>query len=120
MPSSEAAVKVIKGGKTNDNPDERKITLRGVEYTIREIDTDEYDDIIKTLEDGTGNVRFDKLLKAMVARCVRPLPNKPFKFPVYKTLEGIVQEMHYTELEDEAKAAEGAEEAAEDAKPPNS
>lgn len=110
----------VKAGKTDDDPSIRHITLRGVDYTIREIDTNEYDDIITGLADANGAVRFDKLLKAMVLKCVTPLPSKPWKFPVYRTLEAIVNEMHYTDLADEAEKpaeddgpeAEATEEAA--------
>lgn len=106
-----SGLKAVKGGKTDETPDERHITLRGVAYTIREIDTVEYEEIIKEIADPeTGGVRFDRLLKAMVLRCVRPLPSKPWKFPVYRTLEGIVNEMHYTDLPDEAKEDEGTSE----------
>jgi hypothetical protein len=121
--STATALKAVKGGKTDEVPDVRKVTLRGVEYTIREIDVVEYDEIIDGLADENGAVRFDKLLRAMVMRCVTPLGSKPFKFPVYRTLEGIVNEMHYADVKDEA--AEGGDEeadAAEDGetKPPNS
>ena len=104
----------IKSGKTDETPDERHITLRGVDYTIREIDVTEYDEIVKEVADPlTGAVRFDRVLKGMALRCVRPLPSKPWKFPVYRTLEGIVNEMHYTDLPDEADKPEGEGEGGE-------
>lgn len=112
----------IKSGKTDEDPEVRHVTLRGIEYTIREIDVDEYDAIVREVADPvTGAVRFDRLLKGMVLRCVRPLPSKPWKFPVYRTLEGIVNDMHYADLPDEA-AKESEDEAGDEegAKPPNS
>jgi hypothetical protein len=114
----------IRSGKTDEDPEVRHVTLRGVEYTIREIDTNEYDEIVKEIADPlTGAVRFDRLLKGMVLRCVRPLPAKPWKFPVYRTLEGIVNDMHYTDLVDETKkeSEDGDEaEAEKETKVPNS
>ena len=105
----------IKSGKTDETPDVRHITLRGIEYTITEIDVDQYDEIVREIADPvTGAVRFDRLLKGMVLRCVRPLPSKPWKFPVYRTLEGIVNDMHYTDLPDESKKDEKDEAGDED------
>ena len=102
--ASPASVKVIKGGKTDEAPTVRRITLRGVRYTIREIDTVEYDELVEQVQDlATQTVRYDKLLRAMVARCASPMPSKPLPYPVYRTLQNIVEEMHYTDLVDEGE-----------------
>lgn len=115
MSGTATALKAVKGGKTDDGPGVRHITLRGVAYTIREIDVIEYDQIIEGLADENGAVRFDKLLRAMVMKCVTPLGSKPFSFPIYRTLEGIVNELHYTDVEDDAVAAAKAKAAAGEA-----
>lgn len=124
-----AATKVVKSGKTEKTPGVEHITLRGVAYTITEIDVNVYDELIEQLADPNGAVRFDKLLRAMVTACVRPLPSKPWPFAVYRTLEGIVNDMHYTDLKDEAATAEadaegdgetGETEPAEEGETPNS
>jgi hypothetical protein len=112
--STATALKAVKGGKTDDDPSVRHITLRGVEYTIREIDVVEYDEMIEGLADENGAVRFDKLLRAMVLKCVTPLGSKPLKFPVFRTLEDIVNKMHYTDVEPDGED-KGDDESEEDA-----
>ena len=97
--------KAIKTGKQTDQPDARTVVLRGETYTIRELNVDEYDECLKAAEDENGNVPFGKLLRQMVARAVRPIPARPWKFPVYRTLESIVQEMHYTDVVDESEVS---------------
>lgn len=99
-----ANLKAVKGGKTDETPDVKHVTLRGIEYTIREIDVVEYDKMIESLADENGAVRFDKLLRQMVLKAVTPLGSAPLKFPVYRALETIVNEMHYTDLEEDKEA----------------
>ena len=106
MPS----LKAVKGGKVDDEPGVRHITLRGVAYTITEIDVPGYDKAMEAATDPeTGQVPFGKLLRAMVLACVRPIPKEGWKYPVYRTLEGIVNEMHFLDLPDEAAAEPGDE-----------
>lgn len=111
-------VKTIKG----DNPDnefaERKITLKGVEYTIRDLDVPQYEECLKAAEKPDGSVPFGDLLKVMVMRAVSPSPaarKRPLPYPVYRTLENIVNVMHFLDLPDEAappdKDADGEPEA---------
>ena len=109
-------LKTVKGGKTEDEFAERKITLRGTEYTIRELDVVQYKAALKdaTREDGT--TPFQDLLDIMVMRCVTPNPatrSKPMPYPVYRTLEDIVNVMHFITLRDEAAKGEDDEEGAD-------
>ena len=104
-------VKTIRADKTTEEPGVRHITLRGVEYTITEIDVPGYDEALAEATQPDGTVPWGKLLRSMVAKCVRPLPKgKPWSYPVYRTLEGIVNDMHFLDLPDEAAAESGDEE----------
>jgi len=113
MPSS---LKTIKGGKTTDDFETRTITLRGTTYTIRELDTDEYEECLKSAEDDKGYAEFGRLVKLMTIRAVSPSPAarpRPLPYPVYRTLEQIVNVMHFADLAEDSVA----EEADEDAEP---
>jgi len=102
-----AALKAVKGGKTEDEFTSRTITLRGVEYTIRELDVVEYKSALKQATDATGFTPFQDLLDVMVPMTVSPSPaarRKPMPYPVYRTLEDIVNVMHFITLRDEAEA----------------
>jgi len=105
-------VKTVKGGKTEDEFDHRTIKLRGVEYTIKELDVVQYKEALKAATDEkTGMTPFQDLLDVMVLKCVSPSPaarSKPMPYPVYRTLENIVNEMHFITL-DEDKADKPAE-----------
>lgn len=99
-------LKTVKGGKTEDEFSERKITLRGTEYTIRELDVIQYKEALKAATKEDGTTPFQDLLDIMVLRCVSPSPatrSKPMPYPVYRTLEDIVNVMHFITLRDEAK-----------------
>lgn len=120
-------LKTVKGGKTEDEFSERKITLRGTEYTIRELDVVQYKEALKTATREDGTTPFQDLLDIMVMRCVTPSPaarSKPMPYPVYRTLEDIVNVMHFITLRDEAAVAdddESDDEAEDEAEPaPNS
>ena len=119
-------LKAVKGGKTEDEFAERKITLRGVEYTIKELDVIQYKEALAAATKEDGSTPFQDLLDVMVARCVSPSPasrSRPMPYPVYRTLEDVVNIMHFITLRDEAKAAEAGddEEVAEEDQPaPNS
>jgi hypothetical protein len=98
-------LKTVKGGKTEDEFAERKITLRGTEYTIRELDVVQYKAALKDATKEDGTTPFQDLLDLMVLRCVSPSPatrSKPMPYPVYRTLEDIVNVMHFITLRDEA------------------
>lgn len=119
--SAGTTLKAVRGDKVTEEPGVKHIRLRGVDYTITEIDVDQHDEAMKMSEDPlTGQVPFGKLLRAMVMMCVRPLPKgKPWPFPVYRTLEQIVNEMHYIDLPDETPKDDGDEEKAEGEPLPN-
>jgi hypothetical protein len=103
-------LKAVKADKLTAVPGVRHVRLRGVDYTITEIDVDQHDEAMKTAEDENGNVPFGKLLRAMVLMSVRPLPKgKSWPFPVYRTLEQIVNEMHYIDLPDETDEGKESE-----------
>jgi hypothetical protein len=110
-------VKAIRTGKLDEEPGVRHITLRGVEYTITEIDVPGYDKALEASMDENGQYPFNKLLRHLVMACVRPLPKTPWKFPVYRTLEGIINDMHYTDLPDEAKKTDETDETEGDPAP---
>lgn len=117
-----SGLKSIKGGKTENEFEDRHITLRGTEYTIRELDVTEYKACLKAATDETtGMTPFQDLLDQLVLRAVSPSPaarSKPMPYPVYRTLEDIVNVMHFRELPDEAakepEKAEGDEAEAEE------
>lgn len=121
-------LKTVKGGKTEDEFAERKITLRGTEYTVRELDVVQYKAALKDATKEDGTTPFQDLLDIMVMRCVSPNPatrSKPMPYPVYRTLEDIVNVMHFITLRDEAKRADAEDdddeaEAGEDQPVPNS
>lgn len=104
---SSGTVKAVRGDKLTEDPTIRKITLRGVAYQIKELDADQYAECVEAATDPVdGSVRFDKLLKVMTLRCVSPslaVRKTPLGYPVYRTLEGIVNVMHFLDLPDEAK-----------------
>jgi hypothetical protein len=110
------SLKSVKGGKTDDTPEVRTITLRGVEYKIREATVPEYKESLKAATDEkTGFTPFGELLEALTMRLVSPSPlasSKPMSYPIYRRLEGIVNEMHFTDIEsdEEKAAAEGEDE----------
>lgn len=76
------------------------ITVRGVEYTFRELSAEEYDDIIKMASGEDDNAELAVVLKLMAARClVKPeltpdqLSKKPY--PVYQQLLRVINKMHF-------------------------
>lgn len=110
-------VKAIKGGKTEAEPEVQTITLRGVAYRIREVDVIEYKECLKAATDPvTKMTPFGDLLEQLVMRCVSPSPaagSKPMPYPIYRRLEGIVNEMHFIDIESEEEKAEAAKLTAE-------
>lgn len=103
-------LKTVKGGKTEDEFAERKITLRGVAYTVRELDVVQYKEALKAATKEDGATPFQDLLDLMVMRCVSPNPatrSKPMPYPVYRTLEDVVNVMHFITLRDEATDDDG-------------
>ena len=100
-------LKTVKGGKTEAEPEVVKRTMRGVEYTIRELDVTEYKDCLKAATNAeTGLTPFQDLLDMMVMRAITPSPaslSKPMPYPIYRTLEDIVNTMHFRDVpEDKA------------------
>jgi len=115
MPST--SLKTIKGGKTTNEFETKSIALRGTTYTVRELDTDEYEECLKSAEDERGFAEFGRLLKLMTIRAVSPSPaarSRPLPYPIYRTLEQIVNVMHFSDLtEDKPDEPEEEEPAAE-------
>jgi hypothetical protein len=112
-----AGLKTIKGGKTENEFETRRITLRGIEYEITELGVTEYKQVLAASTDKDGFTPFQTLLDNLVVRCVKPSPatrTTPMPYPVYRTLEDIVNTMHFRTLPDEAAPVE-PEEADEDA-----
>ena len=104
-------LKAVKGGKTTDEFETRTRIMRGIEYTIRELSVPEYKECLEqaTREDGT--TPFQDLLDQMVLRAVSPSPaarSKPMPYPIYRTLEDVVNTMHFRTVPED-KAAEGDE-----------
>jgi len=106
-------LKAVKGGKTEDDFEDRHITLRGIDYTIRELSVPEYKECLKSATDqNTGATPFQDLLDLMVLRCVSPsiaARSKPMPYVVYRTLEDIVNVMHFATLDEDAKTEPEAE-----------
>jgi hypothetical protein len=99
-------LKSVKSGKTEAVFETRTRTLRGIEFTIRELDVVEYKDALKAAEGPDGMTPFQNLLDVMVLKCVTPSPasfSKPLPYPIYRTLEDMVNVMHFVNLPDEAK-----------------
>lgn len=117
-----SSLKSIKGGKTEAEPEIRTMTLRGVTYTIREADVVEYKAAIKSATGTSGMTAFGDLLEQLVMLCVSPSPaslDRPMPYPIYRMLEGVINEMHFEDVEDESgKDDEGTD--AEPEQAPNS
>ena len=99
-------MKTVKGGNVDNEFAERHITLRGIEYTMKELDVPEYEECLKAAEQSDGSVPFAGLLKIMCLRSITPsiaARRRPLPYPVYRTLENIVNVMHFLDLPDEAK-----------------
>ena len=114
------ATKAIKSDKVTEEFGIEHITLRGVEYTIRELDVTEYDECQDAVKDEDGGILFSKLLRMMVLRCVSPSIAKrarPLPYPVYRTLEERVNLMHYTTVTDEQGKKEEPEGTVEEVDP---
>jgi hypothetical protein len=119
---SAGSLKAIKGGKDTEEFESKTITLRGVAYTIREVDLPQYKQALKAAEDAEGAVQFGDLLTQLVLVAVTPsiaARSKPIPFPVYRTLEGIVNEMHFRDLPDEAEDGDDGDSEGEAKAPPN-
>ena len=121
MPSVTETKKAIRSDKVTEEPGVRRITLRGQEYMIREITTDQYEECVEAATNEVdGTVRFDRLLKVMTLRCISPslaVRETPLPYPVYRTLEGIVNIMHFLDLPDEGAPAGGDEDGDDEEKP---
>ena len=88
--------KTVKDGKATAEFETRTITLRGITYTMRELDVDEYEECLKSAEDERGFAEFGRLLKMMTIRAVSPSPaarERPLPYPIYRTLEQVVNVM---------------------------
>lgn len=97
-------------------PAEKKATLRGVTYTLRELSMAEYDScVLKATETKTNALGEDvettdrgKLLRFMVMKSSGLTADElsTLKMPVVLKLNQIVNDMHYVdELTDEEKRA---------------
>ena len=109
-------LRAVKGGKTENEFSTIKRTMRGVEYTVRELDVIEYKEMLKQATKEDGTTPFSDLLDLMVMRCVTPSPaarSKPLPYPIYRTLEDMVNVMHFRDVPED-KAAEAAEDEDED------
>jgi hypothetical protein len=122
-------MKSVKGGKTEEEFEVRHITLRGTEYAIKELDVVQYKAALAQATKEDGSTPFQDLLDVMVLMCVQPSPasrSRPMPYPVYRTLEDIVNVMHFVTLEDESKKggdeadSETTEEEEETGEAPNS
>lgn len=104
--ATRTALKEVKGGKTEDVPDVVKRTMRGTEYVIRELTVPEYKECLKAATDPEGLTPFQDLLDQMVLRAVKPSPaagSKPMSYPIYRTLENIVNVMHFREVPEDGE-----------------
>lgn len=114
-------LKTVKGGKTEAAAEIVKRRMRGVEYSIRELDVVEYKDCLKAATKPDGLTPFQDLLDQMVLRAITPSPaslSKPMPYPVYRTLEDIVNSMHFRDVpEDKAPEADKADDEAEETPP---
>lgn len=109
-----ASLKTVKGGKATAEFETRTTTLRGTTYTVRELDVDEYEECLKSAEDERGFAEFGRLLKMMTIRAVSPSPaarERPLPYPIYRTLEQIVNVMHFSDLSEDAPEPSDDEEA---------
>ena len=114
--------KTVKGGKATAEFETRTITLRGITYTMRELDVDEYEECLKSAEDERGFAEFGRLLKMMTIRAVSPSPaarERPLPYPIYRTLEQVVNVMHFSDLNEDAPEASDDEDATEPETVPN-
>lgn len=109
MPSRKTAL--------NDEFYTETITLRGVEYTFRELTGAQYEDFVKTCEGPDGTSDLVAVLKMMLPASLQSprltaeqILAKPL--PVYNALVGVVNRMHFRNEtgEGEPKADEGGEE----------
>lgn len=114
-------MKAVRGDKVSDEPGITRITLRGQEYVVRELSVDEYEECVDAATDKeSGLVTFGKLLKMMALRSISPslaVRKTPLPYPVYRTLEGIVNVTHFTDLPDEAAKDKGGDDEDESGKP---
>lgn len=109
-----ASLKTVKGGKATAEFETRTIVLRGTTYTVRELDVDEYEECLKSAEDERGFAEFGRLLKMMTIRAVSPSPaarERPLPYPIYRTLEQIVNVMHFSDLAEDSPDEPDDEEA---------
>lgn len=119
-------LKSVKGGKTEAEPEVVTRVMRGVTYTIRELDVAEYKDCLKAATDEkSGLTPFQDLLDIMVMRSITPSPatlSKPMPYPVYRTLEELVNTMHFRDVPEDRPVEEPEDEKpeTEDEPAPNS
>lgn len=78
---------------------EKKITLRGTTYTIREMTAGEYDECIRASTNAEDETDTVLLAKLMAMKCVDPkltdeaLAKLPFR--VWRAINRAVNEVHY-------------------------
>lgn len=89
-------------------------TVRGVEYTFRELSANEYEEIVKLVTDVDGNAELNKVLKLMAIKAIvspkftaDDLGRKPY--PIYRELLGVVSEMHFSDMPVTKVAENGTE-----------
>jgi hypothetical protein len=75
------------------------VTIRGSEYTFRELSANEYDEIVKLATGPDDTAPLDAVLRLMVIKSVEPkinaddLGRKPY--PVYRKLLSTVNDLHF-------------------------
>lgn len=103
--------------KTNTDPTEKTVTLRGTPYHLRELTIAEYDDCVVKATDTKQNALGEdievtdrgRLLRLMVLKSagLTLADLSTLKMPVVLKLNQLVNDMHYVdELTDEEKAEE--------------
>lgn len=87
--------------------DAKQVSLRGTAYTIRELTAGEYDECIRAATNEDDEVDTVLLAKLMAMKCVEPkmtdkqLHEMPFR--IWRALNRLVNEMHYTGEEEEGQ-----------------
>lgn len=86
--------------------DERKVTIRGTEFTIRELSAEEYDTVLKQATKEDSDIDMVLLLKLMTLKSVKDpvlnaenLAKLPYK--VSRRLSTAVNELHFGDDDDE-------------------
>lgn len=101
-----ATVTSINKGATLTDFDERKVEIRGAEFTIKELSAEEYDTTLKSATKADGDIDMVLLLRLMTIKSLQEPKMSPedmakLPYKVSRRLASAVNDLHFGDDEED-------------------